>query len=222
MTSKQNENQKVLIGSVRSELQYEYCAAKHFYFAPAIRLTEVEMPVAYVAMYHCVSAGVMGIDGYARVKRTRLVRRKDIPYPMTRNNFDEEYYRFDLDRTVKLKEPIVYRDETVYGPRETTLGRLLDSKETYELFLIETEEDRELDRNLRSAAESYANAPEAEPSFIINEYFTAKLADGHINLLNRRGTVVTKYSIDSYTEHPGEIFAEIRGELRRVALALER
>ena len=222
MTLKSIENSKVLIGSVRSELQHEYCAAKHFYFAPAIRLTEVEMPVAYVAMYHTLSAGLMGIDSYAKVKRTRLVKRKDIPYPMSRNNFDEEYYRFDLDRPVKLKEPIVYRDETVYGPRETTLERLLDSKETYELFLIQTDEERELNNNLRSAAGCCVNDPASEPSFKINEYFTAKLTGGYINLLNRRGTVVTKYSLNSYAEHPGEIFAEICGELRRVALALER
>jgi len=222
MTSKPNENQKVLIGSVRSELQHEYCAAKHFYFAPAVRLAEVEMPVAYVAMYHCLSAGSMGIESYARVKRTRLVKRKDIPYPMTRDNYDEDYYRFDLDRPVKLSEPILYRDETIYGPRETTLERLLDSKETYELFLIKTDEERELNKNMRAAAEGYISDPESEPSFKINEYFTAKLKDGYINLLNRRGTVVTQYSLNSYAEHPGEVFSRICGELRRVALALER
>jgi len=222
MTSKPNENQKVLIGSVRSELQYEYCAAKHFYFAPAIRLTEVEMPVAYVAMYHCLSAGNMGIEAFAKVKRTRLVKRKDIPFPMTRTNPDEDYYRFDLDRWKKLEDPVLFRDETVYGPRETTLDLLLNSSATYELFLIRSVEEYELNKNIKNAVAAYISDPNAEPSFRVNEYFHIKVSEGYINLLNRRENPVSRFSVNSYTEHPGEIFSEISGEIKRVLLALER
>jgi len=223
MTFKINENPKVLIGSVRSELQYEYCAKKHFYFAPAIRLLEIDLPFAYVAMYHCLYPGTMGIDSYAKVKRTKLVKRRDIPYPMTRNNPNEEYYRFDLvDRWQKLDRPVIYRDETVYAPRETTLGLLLSSRETYELFLINSDEEQKLNEKLKAAVAAYINDNSAEPSFKANEYFEIKVTEGYINLLNRRGTLVSKYSVSSFTEHPGKIFSEIAGELRRVALALEQ
>jgi len=220
MTSKSKE--KVLIGSVRSELQHEYCAEKRFYFAPAMRLTDIELPVTYVAMYHCLSVGTMGIDSYAKVRRTRLVKRKDIPFPLTRSNPDEDYYRFDLDRPQKLAEPIIFRDETVYGPRETTLGLLLDSTDTYELFLIKSEDDRKLCKGLKAAVSEYISDPGSEPSFTVNEYFHIKVSNGCIELLNRRERPVSSFSVNSYTEHPGEVFSEINGNIKRVLLALER
>ena len=74
----------------------------------------------------------------------KKVRRREIDFPMSRNNGDEEYYAFRIKEWKTLPTPIVVKDEWVNEPKFTSLFLLEHSQQSFELFNIHSEEEYRL------------------------------------------------------------------------------
>ena len=72
----------VLIGTVRSDEQFDYCMESRSYYVPAKTVTPADLPVTVIALYEEGLTRRAGIKRYGRVTDTRVVKRSDIPVPM--------------------------------------------------------------------------------------------------------------------------------------------
>lgn len=204
----------VLIGSVRSESQYDFCIQNRFYYVPADQISDEKFPIRYVAMYLSKKASRPGIHCYGTVIRTEKVRREEIPFPSSSPNQDRMYYRLTVNKWTRLKETIVYRDDRVYQPRFTNLFLLENSRETYELFNIHSEEQyRLLTEIKRTFVAMGLETRQDEPLYRISENRSIWAHAGHFELLNEHGEIIGHYPFDSFKKSPGRVFKQMKEKL---------
>lgn len=143
----------MLIGSVRSQSQFDYQIKERFYYLPAQYMPQHGSPPAYVAMYLSKRYHNAGIRYWGRIIAVTYLKRSQIPYPMTHNNPDELYCRLDVDSWHARHLPITVKEEGVYTPRMTYFFLFSHCVETYELFHICSTEDFMLLQRLRAIVE---------------------------------------------------------------------
>lgn len=141
----------MLVGSLGSAGQLSSNLRFRYYYAPVAALPRPLPKVRYVAVYQSKrSGGDAGIRYYGEVTEYRVVLRRDIPFPVRRNNPEEPYYLFDVPRWRKLRRPIPVREEGVYAPRFTHPFLFRHALESYELFHVTSERDFRLLMTLRA------------------------------------------------------------------------
>lgn len=155
---------KVLVGTVRSDEQFNACITNNFYYAPISLFRDVVLPVSYVALYRAQNTQYPGIHFFAKIKKTKKVKRKKIRFPMTRDNRDEDYFLFETEKWERLDYPIPYFNTSVYTVKETTLFLLKNCKRSHELFFIRNEQEYDLYIRLIAAVTAHKN-DQSEISF---------------------------------------------------------
>ncbi len=204
----------VLVGSVRSQEQYDYCIEHKYYYVPANMIPDERFPVRYVAMYLSRKSDRPGIHCYGTVIRTEKVRRKEISFPSFGSDPEKPYYRFAVSNWTKLKETVVYRDDRVYQPRFTNLFLLENCSETYELFNIRSEEQyRLLTEMKRAFSSSGLETRQDEPLYRIDEKHSIWAHDGYFELINGSGDNIESFQFEDFKRHPRLTFEQIKEKL---------
>ena len=130
----------LLVGSLGSELQLKENLEKNFYFVPAKYYDANQHPVRYVAVYQSKRFLHTGIHYFGEVTDVRLVKRRDVPVPMRRDNGDEDYWLFKMAGWDMLTMPVEALDNGIAEPRLSNLFLLRHSAHTYELFEVRSAE----------------------------------------------------------------------------------
>lgn len=205
----------VLVGSVRNEDQYRHCFEKKYYYVPARFITDDILPIHYVAMSLPKSSNTPGIRYYGTVIRTSRVRRREIPFPASRNNSDELYYTFVVKDWKPLPHSIIPRDDTVYEPKYTNLFLLEHSEESYELFNIGSEEEYRLLAELkRLVKDGNTHQPEAEALFKIDDECSVRSHGGCFEILCSDGTILGSFPIAGFRKNPKRILKQIIEQIK--------
>lgn len=199
---------KVLVGTVRSDEQFNACITNNFYYAPISLFRDVVLPVSYVALYRAQNTQYPGIHFFAKIKKTKKVKRKKIRFPMTRDNRDEDYFLFETEKWERLDYPIPYFNTSVYTVKETTLFLLKNCKRSHELFFIRNEQEYSLYVKLMSAAAEHKN-DQSEISFELDSDVSVLIYNGYMSFINKNGEAYAQYSVDSFVDHPETIFESI-------------
>ena len=206
----------VLIGTFRSRNQFDICLKNKFYYIPAERVKDDNLPIHYVAMFQTprIFSDAAGIYYYGEVLRTARVRRSSIrEVPMTHGNPDDIYYRFVIREWIPLARPILPKESGFVHAYTNTF--LLENVEFVPELLLRSEEEyrfyMELKRRTGKALDR--DSTENEQGFEIG-HTKVLFADGKIVII-REGKAVAECDINEFSRHPNSSF-------RRIGKAIQR
>lgn len=207
----------MLVGSLGSPGQLSSNLRFRFYYAPLAVLPHPLPTVRYIAVYQSKRSGdAAGIRYYGEVTDCRIVPRRDIPFPVRRNNPEEPYYLFTVRRWHKLRRPIPVREEGVYAPRFTHPFLFRHALESYELFHVASERDFRLLMTLRSlsaAAHTQPKTVAASPSEIpLGGGSFLSLAGDRLTL-QKDGKACVSFTLSDFERRPLYHFESLRSNL---------
>lgn len=207
-------DQDVLVGSFKSREQFNINFEKKFYYTPLKNIEKGQI-IKYVALYQSIATfgDSAGIKFFGKVKKKQILKRRDIPVKTNRDNGDEDYAVFYIEKWQSLEEKIVVLGESVYKPRYTNLFLLQNCAYTYELFCVKSSSQFWLTETLKKAftfAELNAESKE-HYLFKSSANFTVSLQENKINVLALDGKIAfaTPIPISEYKLFPVENFNQI-------------
>lgn len=202
----------VLIGTLRSDGQFDYCMAEKAYYVPAGTVTPADLPVSVIALYEEGLTRRAGIKRYGRVTDTRVVRRSDIPVPMSRNNPEEAYYLFFVADWVYLEHPIAIQDTTRGKPMFTSEFLLTHCRRSYQLLAIRSPEAYRLCELLCHLAETDSDKPVFRR---VGEHHLITVTEGRMRLLSAEGVCLYACPARMLSDGPAEV---LRGVVKALGL----
>lgn len=206
----------MLVGALRSKKQLEISLSNKFYHVPAKYVSEDDLPVRYVALYQSdnIFKKESGIRYYGTVVKTYVCKRKDIPIPMTRDNSDELYYRFDIKSWEQLPVAIKVREEGVIRPKFANMFLFQNCRDSYELFNIHSEEQYRLLQELkRISRDTAVNNDEHKSGFRLNDEISIYLLGGDIIVCTSTGKIINKTPVSEFIRKPRHTFNMIKNTL---------
>lgn len=192
----------VLIGTVRSDEQFGYCMESNTYYVPAKTVTPADLPVAFVALYEEGLTRRAGIKRYGRVTDTRVVKRSDIPVPMSRPNPEEAYYLFSVESWEYLPTPIALLNTARGKPMFTSEFLLTHCRRSYQLVAIRSPEAYRLCILLWDLAAAEGEAPVLRR---VGDRHILSVTDGTLRLLTVEGGCLYTCPARMLTEMPAEV-----------------
>ena len=207
----------VMVGSLGSVAQFDDNIRRKYYYVPAKYVDDSALLIHYIALYQSKNRfkEYAGIRYYGEVTYMKKVKRKDIDFPMSRNNGDEWYYAFRIKEWKTLPTPIAVKDEWVNEPKFTSLFLLEHSHQSFELFNIHSEEEYRLMVEIHKAFDhlSAATADNSSAVYRVNDSHSVVVADGHFTITNDNGDILDKISVSSFAKSP-------RAGFRRIKIAI--
>lgn len=198
----------VLIGTVRSDTQFDFTLSSLSYYAPVKAVPPHKLPVRMVALYEEGLTRRPGIKRYGEVTDIRVVRRADIPVPMSRNNGDEAYYLFTVGSWAYLEHPISITGTSRGRPAFTSEFLLTHARRSYQLVSITSASEYRLTQALcRLYDESTTDGK--EHFCRITEGYVISAAEGLLSLMHARGEILFRCSLRSMETEPAEILCRI-------------
>ncbi len=184
-------DRNVMVGTVRSEDQLCFNLSKNNYHVPAKFISKYNFPVKHIALYEEFE-GFSGIRYVGEVESYKKVRRKNIAFPMSRDNPREEYYFFNVKTWELLENRIISVDTKSGPPMFTTEFLLKNSRKTYELFTVTSRTQYDLLCKINEFTDLYSADENAHTKeYKVNEHYGIGLEFGDI--------VVYKNHIDVFT-----------------------
>ena len=200
----------VLVGTVRSDAQFDYCMETKSYYIPAKTVTADKLLPSVIALYEEGLSRMTGIKRFGRITETRVVRREEIPVPTSRPNPEEAYYLFSVADWVYLEHPIAIQDTARGKPMFTSEFLLTHCHRSYQLLVIRSPEAYRLCEMLCHMTAEIGDKPVFRR---IGERHIVTVTDGRLRLLTAEGDCLYTCSAVLLIKSPAEV-------LRRVAKAL--
>lgn len=203
----------VLIGTVRSDAQFDFTLTSLSYYAPVKTVPPHDLPVRHIALYEEGLTRRAGIKRYGEVTETRVVRRDEIPVPMSRSNGDEAYYLFTVRSWEYLEHPIAIEGTSRGRPAFTSRFLLTHARRSYQLLCLHSAAEYRL---LQVLCRVYSQAMAEDSRDIfrrIGEEYVISAAEGTLSLIHARGEILFRSSLRDFESEPAEI-------LKRMAVAL--
>ncbi len=190
-------DRSVMVGTVRSPEQLEYNIEKNNYHVPAKFVSKYNFPLKYIALYEDFY-DFSGIRYIGEVESYKKVRRKNIAFPMSRNNPREEYYLIQVKRWDLLRKPVSAVDTRSGPPLFTTEFLLNNCGKTYELFSVTSQEQYNLLCRINGFIDLYEKDENAHTKeYKVNEHYNIALIQGEITIFKKHIDVfsvpVTEY-----------------------------
>ena len=200
----------VLIGTVRSDEQFGYCMESNTYYVPAKTVTPADLPVAFVALYEEGLTRRAGIKRYGRVTDPRVVKRSDIPVPMSRPNPEETYYLFSVESWEYLATPIALLNTARGKPMFTSEFLLTHCRRSYQLVAIRSPEAYRLCELLCHLPETASDKPVFRR---VGEHHLITVTEGRMRLLNAEGVCLYSCPARMLSDAPAEVLRRVIGAL---------
>lgn len=194
----------VIIGTVRSDVQFKYNIDKLCYYAPSRFISASNFPIRYVALYEGELRNGNGIRYYGKIKEILKVRRCEIPVSRNRNNEDELYYFFKIEKWNVLKNPLEVKDTVGGAPKFTNMFLLKNCFSTYQLFSINSPSQFKLMYNLETKNKNL---------YRINKTYSLLVEQNEIILLNNINNTKEKIRFSDYKEKPLEVFTKLKEKI---------
>lgn len=202
----------VLIGTVRSDAQFDYTIASLSYYAPVKTIPACDLPVRMVALYEAGLTRRPGIKRYGEVSDIRVVSREEIPLPLTHPNGEEAYYLFTVKSWEFLEHPIRIEGTSRGRPAFTTEFLLTHARRSYQLVSIHSPAEYRLAQALCNLCEDMADG--RSPAFRrIGEQHVLGAADGILSLIHARGEVLLRLPLGAMQTEPAEVLARLAAGL---------
>ena len=193
----------VLVGTLRSDAQFDYTLASLSYYAPVRTVPPCDLPVRMIALYEEALTRKAGIKRYGEVTDIRVVKRDDIPVPQSRANGQEAYYLFTVKSWEFLEHPIAIEGTARGKPAFTTEFLLTHARRSYQLVSIRSAAEYRLVQVLCHLREEAAVSPVSLRR--LGEQHVLCAADGYLSLLHTRGEVLLRCPLSALQIEPAEV-----------------
>lgn len=202
-------DRNVMVGTVRSEEQLRFNLSKNNYHVPAKFISKYNFPVKYIALYEEFE-GFSGIRYVGEVESYKKVRRKNIAFPMSRDNPREEYYFFNVKSWELLENGIISVDTKSGPPMFTTEFLLKNSRKTYELFTVTSRTQYDLLCKINEFIDLYSEDENVHTKeYKVNEHYSIGLEFGDIVVYKKHIDVFT-IPVSDYLEKHRRSFGTIK------------
>jgi len=193
----------VMVGTVRSQEQLEFCLAAKCYYVPA-RLVPIEKDddLEYVALHEEGLDGESCIRYYAKVASLNQYKRSVINFPMSRDNGDEYYLMIYVKEWLTLEHPIPIHDSYKGRPRYTNPFLLHHCNRSYQLFCIRSAEDY---RTCASVIKAYNHRYEEANLHILGGKLVLRTEGDSFVVMNAHGREIDRFAISLYEVHPASV-----------------
>ena len=195
----------VLIGTVRSDAQFDYTLASLSYYAPVKTVPPHDLPVRLVALYEEGLTRRPGIKRYGEVTEIRVVKRSDIPVPMSRSNGEEAYYLFTVKSWEYLDHPIGIVGTSRGRPAFTTEFLLTHARRSYQLVSITSAAEYRLTQVLCLAYLEATEDPAIETFRRVGDSHIIGIGGGMLSLIHARGEILFRCPLRAMENEPAEV-----------------
>jgi len=201
----------VIIGTVRSSEQLKYNLENNCYYTPARFVEKENLPVKSIAIYEADEAGNMSIKRIGNVKNARVIKRKNIPIPISKNNADEDYWFFELDGWEKLSKPIIVKDTYRGKPIYTNSFLIENCDYSYQLVSINSYNEY----ILAKAVENFLNLSyNSQRAVKISNKRVLQFKDDSFIIRNNRGVLIYKMPASLYSKRPKQMFDKLKSYIK--------
>jgi hypothetical protein len=197
----------VLVGTLRSDAQFDYAMASLSYYAPVRTIPPSDLPVRVIALYEEAISRRAGIKRYGRVNDIRVVRREDIPVPQSRPNPEEAYYLFTVDSWEFLEHPIAIEGTARGKPAFTAEFLLTHARRSYQLVSIRSAAEYRLTQILCQLREEAETTPVTIRRLGDQRLLCA--ADGFLSLVHARGEVPFRCPLSALQTEPAQVLHQL-------------
>lgn len=204
--------ENVLVGSLSSKEQWEDCFNKNYYYVPKSSIRVGYHQVEFIAVYQSkkLFGENAGVLYYGEIEETSLVKRSEVNKLGGRTHPDAKCYRFEIKKWEKLPLRIEFEKDWVYRARYTNSFLLKNSKSTFELFNIRSEEDYRLVYELRRIQENLRVQDNSQELFVkINESVSVYNDETYIRVYDS-GREILRRSTSDFRKSPSVVFDGIR------------
>ena len=206
----------VLVGSFGSRKQFEDNLKRNYYYIPAKYIDDDKVSaLRYIALFRSKSmfGGNSRIEYYGEITCVKHLPRREIKFPMRRNNGDEMYYAFAVSEWKNLSPQISAAFETVNKPRLTNSFLLQNSTQSFELFGISTAQQYILLHELRRMYSEAINASSEQFEALceLNNGKTLRINGNYIDVMDGNGESLINppITLSDFTHDPRRSFAII-------------
>lgn len=208
----------VLVGSFGSKEQFRDNLMRNYYYVPAKYINSVKSPINYIALYQ--SNKLFGNDGgiryYGRIREVKLIKRKDIDFPIRLNNGEELYYIFGIEEWKMLPRTISVKCEYVSAPKFTNIFLLNHCTNSYELFNVDTQKDYRLLQALNNMVNDVSLKSKRKFVYRICKGLTIRLSDGYFNVFHkRRALFKASLKVSDFVYNPRSYFKMIKDKISK-------
>lgn len=206
---------EVLIGTFRSNEQFQSCYDNNFYYIPEKLVKEENLPIHYVAMFQTprIFSNNAGIHFYGEVLRTALVYRKDIKeVPQTHGRPEDRYYRFSIREWKRLDTPILPKESGFVN--EFTNMFLLENAQYVPELLLRSEEEYRFYSELKRCTGKALEDNDSVAGFELDDV-KVLFDNGRIEVY-RDGNVVGDCSIADFSRRPNATFRSLQRKAMKV------
>lgn len=204
----------VLVGSLGSDAQFQDNIKRKYYYVPAKYVKDSDLPIHHIALYQSrnIFKEQAGIRYHGEVTYMKRVKRKDIQFPMQRDNGEEWYYAFRIKEWKTLPKTIEIKDEHVSEPKFTSMFLLEHSAQSFELFNIRSEDEYRLMTEIKKAFGdlSATTTDNNTAVYRINDTRSIIVADGHFTITNDDGEILDKIPVSAFARSPRAGFRKIK------------
>lgn len=203
----------VMIGTVRTAEQLEFCVENKGYYVPARYISEAQLPIRYIALHEENIGNDSGIKRYGEVLTARKIRREKIPVSMRKNaDPNELYYYFTIREWLALPQTIVIQDSRRGAPQFTNKFLLDHCNKSYQLFAISSEEEYRLMCEINKAFENLEASTSSDNTAVyrVNEQHSVIVSDGFFTIANDTGDILDKIAVRDFARSPRAGFNRIK------------
>ncbi len=196
----------VLIGDLRNKAQLDICLKHKFYHIPAGRLSKVDLPIHYVAIYQSknIFGKEAGIAYYGEVISCTKVKRSDITeIPKVS---DAEYYRFDIKEWKTLNKKIEAKEIALF-PFFTNIF-LLENCEAVPDLHIRSEEEYRLYSDISRIAKNATRENEDEVAYQLQDRLVY-VENGEIVIADNT-KIINRIKLTDFAKRPSSVFGIIK------------
>ncbi len=205
----------VLVGSFGSREQFRDNLMRNYYYVPAKHINSVKSPINYIALYQSnkLFGDDAGIKYYGRITQAKLIKRKDIDFPIRLNNGEELYYIFDIEEWKMLPHTISVKCEYVSAPKFTNLFLLTNCANSYELFNVNSQNDYRLLQALNNMINDVSLNNKRKSSYRICNKLTVRLSCGYFNIFYKKEALFNaSLKVSDFVYNPRSYFNMIKNK----------
>lgn len=206
----------VLVGTVRTAEQLDYCLRTKQYYVPASFMDNAPFPLDSIALHEEDIGTEPGIRWFGKIYTVELIKRANIPVPMRPGaDPNEIYYQYAVE-SWQLRKPAITISGSYRGrPAFTNKFLFAHCTKTYQLFTVTSEKDYRQICLLDHIYELLYAGKAPEASYQLSQTHILTIKNGYLFVTDSAGWIREKTAVGHFLSDPKSLFLRIKKITRK-------